>query len=84
MVVGWIPVAQDSVRKTTQRTKIEVFFCTLLDPGDEGSTILRDVGNCIPVDTASHPRRLESLATPLCEPQISQRSERLISTKTGN
>jgi len=31
------------------------------------------VGNCLPCDTASHPRRLESNATPLWEPQILQK-----------
>jgi hypothetical protein len=35
-----------------------------LDPEDEGSTILRNVGNCSPNDTESHFRRLESSAAP--------------------
>lgn len=29
------------------------------------STPYRDIGDCLPVRTASHPRRLESLPTPL-------------------
>ena len=35
-----------------------------LDPEDEGSTILRNVGNCSPNYTESHFRRPESSATP--------------------
>jgi len=30
-----------------------------IDPEDEGKTILRKVCNCLYVDTAWHPRRLE-------------------------
>jgi len=30
---------------------------------DQGTTILRNVGNCLPVDIAKHLRRLESSAT---------------------
>jgi len=37
----------------------------LLDPEDEGITILRNVGNYLPNERVSHPRRTESLATPL-------------------
>ena len=35
------------------------------DPEDEGITILRNVGNYSPQNTASHPRRLASSTTPL-------------------
>lgn len=44
----------------------------LLNLEDEGTTILRNVGNYLPVDRAYHPRRLVSSVTPLLEPLISQ------------
>jgi hypothetical protein len=34
--------------------------------------ILRNVGNCLPLDTAEHRRRLESSATPLWDPYASR------------
>ena len=30
----------------------------MLEPEDEGAVIVRKVGNCLPKDTASHPRGL--------------------------
>ena len=44
----------------------------LLHPKNEGKTILRNVLNNSPKDTASHSRRFGSSATPLREPEISQ------------
>jgi hypothetical protein len=43
----------------------------MLGPADEGSTILLKARKHSPLDTAAPPRRLESAATPLSEPQIS-------------
>ena len=43
----------------------------LHDPENEGITIFRNVGKYSSNDTASHPRRLESSAPPIWEPQIS-------------
>ena len=64
------------IKGHNSRTKIQFFWdvtlccwCVVskiwtLDLEDEGSTILRNVGNCSPSDTVSHCRRLESSATP--------------------
>jgi hypothetical protein len=38
----------------------------------EGTTILRNIGNCVPFDMASLPDRLGSSAAPLQAPHISQ------------
>ena len=38
----------------------------------EGTTILRNIGNCVPFDTSSLPGRLGSSAAPLQVPRISQ------------
>jgi hypothetical protein len=35
------------------------------DPEEEGTAIIRNTGNCLPVNTAEHPRRLGSSAVPL-------------------
>jgi hypothetical protein len=48
--------------------------CGMLDSyrhsEDEGTLILQDVCNCLPIHTALHPRTLESSATLLCKPQV--------------
>jgi hypothetical protein len=45
--------------------KENLFLFELRDSDDEGITILRNVGNFSPNDTASHPRRLGYSATQL-------------------
>jgi len=45
------------------------FSLGLLDPGHEGTTLLRNLGNCS-FDTAWHFTRLDCLATLLREPRI--------------
>ena len=47
-----------------------LFSLGLLDPGREGKTLLRNLGNCS-FDTAWHFTRLDCLATLLREPRIS-------------
>jgi hypothetical protein len=42
----------------------------LIYPEDEGTALIRNVVICLSVNTESRPRRLESSATPLREPQI--------------
>jgi len=42
----------------------------LLDPEVEGAKILRNAGDCLPSNTASCQRQLESLAAFVPEPQI--------------
>ena len=44
----------------------------LLDPEDVGSTVLRNVEKYPHDYTASRPRRLVSLAAPLCDPPMSR------------
>ena len=47
-------------------------FLKSLTGQDEGTTVLRNIGNhSPPSDVALHPRRLEFTTTPLWEPQIS-------------
>jgi hypothetical protein len=47
-----------------------VTFLWLFDPKDEDTKILWNISNCLPSDTASHSRRLDSLAQPLAEHEI--------------
>ena len=49
---------------------LEVSLLGLLDAKDEGTTVLRNVGNCLPVETVKYRRRLESSRTQPWEPQI--------------
>ena len=45
----------------------------LFNPDDESTTVFWNIGNYSPIDTTSHPRRLEALATLLWNCQISHR-----------
>jgi hypothetical protein len=45
-------------------------FNGIFNPSDEGTTLLRYIGNYSPIDAACHSRRLESSSTPLLEPQV--------------
>jgi hypothetical protein len=43
----------------------------LLDPEDEGTAVLWNSSNYLPISTLQQPKTLDSSATSTCEPQIS-------------
>jgi hypothetical protein len=45
-------------------------FVVLFDPLEAGATIIQNIVNYLPVDTAEYPRRLEPSTTSLWEPHI--------------
>jgi len=49
----------------------------LFDPQDQGTTILRNLRSYLTINKAQHPRKLESLATPLSERQMSRTDLRI-------
>lgn len=53
-------------------SQVAVILLALLGPEYECLMILENIGNHLPSNTASHPRRFLSLATWLCEPQLVQ------------
>ena len=50
--------------------RAELLMFNLPDSVGEGTAIFRNVGSCTLNDTASHPRRLESLKCLLCKVKI--------------
>jgi hypothetical protein len=52
-------------RRVPEDSSYVVSSDRLLEPGDEGMTIVRNVGNYVPVDTEQRPRTFLPSATPL-------------------
>lgn len=59
-----------NLRDLNTKNTGKVFF-SVYRPEGERSTIFRNVGTSLPINTNSHPRRRDSSPTPLREPQIS-------------
>jgi hypothetical protein len=47
-----------------------MYLLGLLDREDEGAVVFQNTGKCLPSDTASHPRRLESFDCVLYAVQV--------------
>ena len=82
--LGVIPSGLDVMPRRRIKTYLVPFIFSIrrykeLVPEDEGNTVARNVGNHLPICTVSCPRRTESSAAPLWEPDMWQCKPRLCS-----
>jgi hypothetical protein len=68
IIVLWFIIDETSGKN---KDFVLLFYCSfLIDPKNGGSVLLHSVCKNSPVDMMSHPRRLESSLTTLCEPKF--------------